>query len=480
MHVVFASAEMFPFSKVGGLADVVGSLGSALVAAGRKVTQFIPMTGKMDPASLSLSRRLTPVRVWMGGRDFEVDVFERRLASGVEVRVLREPGLLLRDQVYCDSADEPLRWGLFARAVLAVLANEGEVVDVIHAHDWHAALVPYHLRRTADRPAALENAACVLTIHNIEHQGQCSPDLIGPLGLDPADFTPACLEFYGRLNVLKAGIVTSDRVTTVSRTYAKEILGSAGGFGLDGVLGSLPAEVVGITNGIDTDTWDPTVDPRIEARYSDRYLEGKGRCKAALQAELGLPVRPASPLIAMVARLVHQKGVDLLVEASPRLLRSDVQLIVLGIGDPALERSLETLAGRFPDKVAFRRGLDEGLSHRAFAGCDMIVVPSRFEPCGLTQMIAMRYGAVPVARRTGGLADTVVDLDPRLETGNGFVFGEAGAVPLLGAMLRGVVAMSDREGWLALAGRLMRLDFSWRRSCARYAALYDSVTGPVA
>jgi starch synthase len=246
------------------------------------------------------------------------------------------------------------------------------------------------------------------------------------------------------------------------------------GVGLDGVLRSLPAGVTGILNGVDVDTWDPRTDMRLEARYGPDDLSGKDACKRSLQEDLDLPVKERTPLVGLIARLVPQKGVDLLLNIGPRLLRSDVQLAVLGTGEPALESGLEKLASRYPDKVAFRKAFEDRLAHRFYAGCDMLAVPSRFEPCGLSQLIAMRYGTVPVVRSTGGLADTVVDLDRDLETGNGFVFHRVDAVDLLGALLRGVASYSFEQEWTALVRRLLATDVSWDRSARRYLSLYQS------
>lgn len=474
MHIVFVAAEMVPFSKVGGLADVVGSLSAALVRARHKVTVVLPMVTGIDPNTFSLSRRLLPLTVALGGLEHRVEIFEGRLATGVDVRVLSNPGLFERDTLYTDEPDEPMRWGLLSKAALSLLAHDGEAVDVVHAHDWHTALVPYYLRHGVVSASNLGDASTVLTIHNLHHQGVFGREMVGKLELDPAHFVPDGLEFFGKLNVLKAGIISADRVTTVSPTYAREILEPDMGVGLDGVLRSLERGVRGILNGVDAEVWSPASDMRLPVRYDADDIKGKARCKTWLQEDFGLPDRPRTPIVGMISRLVPQKGVDLLLTMAPRLLRSDVQLALLGTGDPDLEQGLERLASRYPDKVAYRRAFDDTLSHRFYAGCDMLVVPSRFEPCGLTQLIAMRYGAVPVVRHTGGLADTVVDLDRQLETGNGFVFHRVDAVDLLGAVLRGVVCYSFQSEWGELVRRLLRTDVSWDRSAKQYHALYSS------
>lgn len=474
MHLVFVAAEMVPFSKAGGLADVVGSLSAALVRAKHKVTVVLPLVSGIDPQAYSLARRLLPLEVSLGGNEHRVEIFEGRLASGVEVRVLRCGEMFERGDIYTDAPDEPLRWGLLCKAALALLAHDGEAVDVVHCHDWHTALIPYYLAHRVVSAPNLEEARSILTIHNLHHQGVFGTELIAPLELDRSHFVPDGYEFFGKVNVFKAGLVSAGRVTTVSPTYAREVLEPEMGVGLDGMLRALEGGVAGILNGVDVDVWDPSTDMRLEARYDADEPSGKVDCKAALQEDLGLPVKARTPLVGLIARLVPQKGVDLLLSIAPRLLRSDVQLAVLGTGDPGLESGLERLASRYPDKVCYRKAFEERLSHRFYAGCDLMVVPSRFEPCGLSQLIAMRYGTVPVVRRTGGLADTVVDLDRDLETGNGFVFERIDGVDLLGALLRGVASYSSEREWAGLVRRLLGTDVSWDRSARRYLALYQS------
>jgi starch synthase len=474
MHVVFVASEMVPFSQAGGLGDVVGSLSAALAEAGRKVTVVLPVTGDLAAAGVSLSRRLLPLEVELGGTAFSMEIFEGRLSSGVEAKLLSCPDLFERDGIYTDDPEEAVRWAALSRGALELLVHDGEAVDVIHVHDWHTALVPHYLEQ-GPRGASLSGTATVLTIHNLRHQGTFGREMVDRLGLSWDRFDIEGFEYFGKVNVLKAGIVSADAVTTVSPTYAREILTPAEGVGLDGLLRSLPGGVRGILNGIDTVRWDPATDTRIASRYDTESPAGKRACKGALQALLDLPERPEAPLVGMVSRLVAQKGVDLVLDMAPRLLRSDVQLVVLGDGQEELVRGLERLASRYPAKVAFRRGFDQELSSKVFAGSDIFLVPSRFEPCGLSQMIAMRYGAVPVVRRTGGLADTVVDVDRDLRTGNGFVFDDVDAVDLLGAVLRAVVSHSTSGEFGELVRRVMSQDFSWRRSAGRYASLYDEL-----
>jgi starch synthase len=475
MHVCFVASEAVPFAKVGGLADVAGALPAALRSLGHRVTVVLPFYRGTDPVERSLARRLTPLRVPLGGREFTVDVFEGRLGTGVEVVLLRQPELFERERIYTEDPDEALRFAVLSRGALELLADRGEPVHVLHAHDWPTALVPYYLERGLRTRPALTRTRSVFTLHNIAHQRVLPPEQMAGLGLEAADFHPGGFEFYGKVNLLKAGIVWADQVSTVSPHYAAEIATAEGGSGLDGVIRSLPRAVIGILNGIDRHAWDPATDPHLPHTFGPDALEGKFGCKMALQRRLGLPVRPSTTILAAVARLVQQKGLDLVAAIAPRLLASDVQLVVLGDGDPAQRDPFERLAQEEPDRVRLVTGFDEPTAHLAYAGSDLFLVPSRYEPCGLTQLIAMRYGSVPVARATGGLVDTVVDLDARLETGTGFVFHEIDAGALLGAVERALSARADRAGWTRLVERLMRLDHSWELSAKHYDELYRSL-----
>jgi starch synthase len=477
MHVCFVATEAVPFAKVGGLADVVGALPSALRALGHRVTVLLPFHRGIDPRARSLARRLSPVPVTLGPSTWAVELWEVRLATGVDVVLLRQPALFEQQPIYTGGPADPPRYAAFCRAALEVLADRGDPVDVLHVHDWPAALVPYYLARgLRDRPA-LAAARTLLTIHNVAHQPLVDAGELERLGLAPADFHPDGFEFYGRINPLKAGIRWADRVTTVSPGYAAELLTPDGGHGLDGLLRSLPRPVAGILNALDPQLWNPATDPHLPHPFSADAPEGKAGCKLALQRRLGLEQRPAATLAAVVARLAPQKGLDLVAAVGPQLAAADVQLVVVGDGDEALRGEFERLAAAEPGRVRLVTGFEEPTARLAYAGSDLFLVPSRYEPCGLTQLIAMRYGSVPVARRTGGLADTVLDLDARLETGTGFTFDAVDPAALLGAVQRAVAARGDRPAWAGLVRRLMRLDHSWDLVARQYDELYRSLAG---
>ena len=347
--------------------------------------------------------------------------------------------------------------------------------DIVHANDWHAGLLPLLLSlEPAPAPAT------VFTIHNLAYQGNFPREVMPGLGIPDRLFNPDGLEFYGQVSFLKAAIRYSDKLTTVSPTYAKEVLTPEFGCGLDGVLREREQDLSGILNGIDEDTWNPAIDNYLPRPYSAKDIAGKRQCKAELQRECGLEVDPETPLIGFVSRLAHQKMADVLLDAVPAIAESGPQFVLVGKGDPGLEAAFERMGARHPKNIAIRIGYEEALAHRIQAGADILLAPARFEPCGLTHLYALRYGTVPVVRRTGGLTDTVTDTNAVTlsdRTANGFVFDDASVPGLLGAIRRALAAHQEPLTWrrLQLAG--MAQDFSWNAGAAHYASLYRDVTG---
>jgi starch synthase len=476
MDILFVASELAPMVKVGGLGDVVAALSKALRLLGHKVTLLVPRYPAFEAGGLMLARRLTPMVLPADGsaERVEVTVFDGRLGSGVDLLLVDVPGLYNRPGVYGDAGgdypDNARRFGVFTRAAVEIVrqrAEAGAPFDVVHAHDWPAAMVPYLLRvRAPDL-----RTRTVLTIHNLAHQGSFPAEALGHLGLGPAHFTMDRLEFYGHVNYLKGGILAADALTTVSPTYAREILEPELGERLDGVLRTRAKELVGILNGIDYAVWNPMTDPALVARYDAEDASNKGRCKSALLQELGLEVRPDRPLVASVGRVVHQKGSDLVASAMSKILKADVSVVIAGAGDAALAAKLEAAVGKAPERAAYLGSASEAVVHRLFAAADVVLVPSRYEPCGLVQMYAQRYGALPVAHRTGGLGDTIVDCDAALETGTGFLFDKPAAPSLLGGVQRALAAMTSPR-WGALRRRVMRLDLGWDRPARRYQNVY--------
>ncbi|MFT3771991.1 MAG: glycogen synthase GlgA [Minicystis sp.] len=479
MDILFVASELAPMAKVGGLADVVAALSKALRLLGHKVTIALPRYPAVEAGGLMLARRLTPVVVPAsaahGIPGAEVTVYDGRLGSGVDLLLLDVPGLFDRAGIYgeggADYPDNGRRFALFSRAVVEVVRQReqaGQPFDIVHAHDWPAALVPYLIRQ---RAAELPRTRTVLTIHNLAHQGIFPVADMPHTGLGPDHFTLERLEFYGGLSFLKAGILAADALTTVSTTYANEILTPEYGERLDGVLRLRQKDLTGIVNGIDYAVYNPMTDPAIIAHYDAEDPSNKGRCKTALLQELGLEIRPERPLVVSIGRVVPQKGSDLLAAALPKILKSDVSVAIAGTGDPGLVGKLQAAVAKAPERAAYLGSVPEPIIHRLFAAADVVLVPSRYEPCGLVQLYAQRYGAVPVACRTGGLSDTIVDCDAALETGSGFLFDKPTSAALLAGVQRALAAMTSPR-WGALRRRVMRLDLGWDRPARRYAHVY--------
>ena len=481
MEIVFVTAEITPFSKVGGLADVSSALPKALRGLGHRVLVVTPLYRGIPTDRYSLARRLSRIEVQLGPTRHSVEVWDGRLPSGVEVCFVGCPGLLDRE-VYGEPHEPPypdnhIRFALLCRAALEVCRLRERDVDIFHSHEWTTALVPLMLKHLYAGDRRIGAARTVFTIHNLAYQGIYERSVVDEIGLPWSTFTTEGVEFYGKLNLLKAGIVFAERLTTVSPTFARQMLTPEHGHGLEGLIRTRRDSLTGILNGIDYSVWNPATDPALPARYDAEETGGKVRCKAELQRELGLRVRPDVPLVGIVSRLVEQKGLDLFGEIATRVLRQDVQIAVLGSGEASLRAMFEDLVRRFPDRVSLRSGHDEGLAHRMYAGCDLCLMPSRFEPSGLSQMYAMRYGAVPVVRRTGGLTDSVVDCDPTGESGTGFVFDDFESGALLSAVERGLALYQDRAAFAGLVRRCMRIDHSWDRSARMYEQIYQELVG---
>ncbi len=474
MKILFVASEAVPFCKTGGLADVVGTLAQKLGAAGHDVCLFLPKYRDVRAPQLDEGRAL-PLGVTLGGETHEVGLrfLHRR---SVTTYFVDHPRSFDREGLYGaagrDHEDNDKRFALFALAALEGAKAVGFKPDVVHAHDWQTGLVCAHLKRRFAGDPHFAGAASVFTVHNMAYQGLFPRAALEAAGFGPEDFTADGLEYYGQVSYLKAGLAYADRLTTVSPTYAREIQGSEHGFGFEGLLQRRSGLLRGILNGLDTDAWDPSRDSCLARRYGPAdAAAGKAACKEALQRECGLEVRSDRALFGVVSRLDYQKGLDLAISAvEPRLDRA--QLVVLGTGDPALTEALAALERRRPGKVHFHRQFDEPFAHRVYAGSDLFVMPSRFEPCGLGQMIAMRYGTVPVAACTGGLVDTVREEPTAGREANGFQCA-SGDVADLGRALDRALAARGSADWDARVRAGMSGDFSWERSAAEYLSVYE-------
>ncbi|HEX7663675.1 MAG TPA: glycogen synthase GlgA [Polyangiaceae bacterium] len=478
MDILFASTELAPFVKVGGLADVAAALPKALRALGHRVTVVVPRFPELEAGGLLVARRLTPVKFQLGSKAIEATLFDGRLASQVDLVLVDAPGLFDRAGVYgekgVDYTDNHVRFAVFSRAIAEIAkqrAEAGNPFDVVHLNDWPTALAATFLKQ-ASPPVS---SRVVLTLHNVGHQGVFPKAALPELGLDWDAFKVDGIEFFGKLNVLKQGVLDADVVTTVSPTYAREIQTEEGGAGLHGVFAARRSALSGIVNGVDYSVWNPATDSALAARFDAEDATNKARCRGALLRALNLSVDRPGPIVASVSRLVEQKGIDLLLAAIPEVLRgSDATFVIAGEGEDKFCEQIDGVAQASNGRVAFVRNASEIMVHRIFGGADVVAVPSRYEPCGLVQLYAQRYGAAPVVHATGGLVDTVVDADAKLESGTGFVFGEATAEALTGALLRAVAARSLPR-WPNLVRRMMRLDLGWERPARRYEQLYRSL-----
>ncbi|MDE2490676.1 MAG: glycogen synthase, partial [Elusimicrobia bacterium] len=448
MKILFVASEAVPFCKTGGLADVVGALAQKLGAAGHDVCLFLPKYRAVRAPQLEEGRAL-PLRVPLGGGSVEVGLrfLHRR---DVTVYFVDYPLFFDRDGLYGsggkDHEDNDRRFALFCLAALEGAKAVGFKPDVVHAHDWQAGLVCAHLkRRYADDPH-FAGTRSVFTVHNMAYQGNFPRAALETAGLDPRDWTPQGLEYYGQVSYLKAGLAFADRLTTVSPTYAREIRSPEHGFGFEGLLRSRAGALSGILNGLDVDAWDPSRDASLPRRYGPAdAAAGKAACRDALRAQCGLEPRADLALLGIVSRLDYQKGLDLALPAvEARLDRA--QLVALGTGDPALTEALAALERRHPGRVHFHRQFDEPFAHRVYAASDLFLMPSRFEPCGLGQLIAMRYGALPVAARTGGLVDTVAEEASGSLPANGFLCAPGDAADFGRALDRALAARAG-GGW---------------------------------
>ena len=473
--VCFVTAELAPHAKAGGLADVSAALTHILHRRGHELLTVLPLHAALDRQGIALEPvdSLAGLSLRLGSRLFHYSILRGRRAPGLPDLMLVDcPPLYDRPGLYDSGADEHLRFLLLSHAALEACRRLRFAADILHCNDWHTALLPLYLEATRGTEPLFAGTRSVFSIHNLGYQGVFPYSLAGDLG-PAAALLDAAEAAQGRINFLREGIVHADAVSTVSPTYAREICTPELGMGLDGVLRARGEAIVGILNGVDTDTWDPRRDRYLPFPYSPEDMAGKARMREVLCKRLGLDPDPARPLVGMVTRLAWQKGIDLLFDVLPEALsRGEISLVVLGSGDAGHEDFLARLAADHPRAAAYRRGHDEELAHWIEAGCDAFLMPSRYEPCGLNQMYSLRYGTVPVVRRTGGLADSVQQFDPRTSEGTGIVFNDpdAGAVRWALGQLR--MLYGDRKAWARMVANGMAQDFSWDTAADRYLELY--------
>ena len=477
MHIAFAASECVPYSKTGGLADVVGALPHALAALGHQVSVYLPRyrQTKLSDADTVVASVTVP----FDDKYRFCSVVAAGSKAGVKFYFVDYPPYFDRESLYGTSAadypDNAERFALFSRAVLEASKILG-VPNIFHCHDWQTALVPIMLRTFYTEDPAFAQTGTVFTIHNMGYQGLFPPETL-PLLMLPWDlFTISKMEFFGQVNFLKGALVYSDFVTTVSKKYSQEIQTTEYGFGLEGVLRNRAATVTGILNGVDYDEWSPQTDKFIAAKYSPQDLSGKQKCKRDLLNAFGVTsASPEIPVIGIVSRFAAQKGFDLIAQIMDRLALEDMIVVTLGTGDKLYEEMFQRLNKQFPNKIAIKVAYDNTIAHKIEAGADMFLMPSRYEPCGLNQIYSLKYGTVPIVRATGGLDDTIEPWDARSGKGTGFKFTDYTGESLLLTIKQALSAYHDQTSWQTLMRNGMARDFSWGASAREYGKIYEKV-----
>jgi starch synthase len=479
MHIVFAASECVPYAKTGGVAEVVGALPKELVRQGHRVTVYLPLYRQVHKHLKERRVAIRSLTIPFSYYNRFVTVVDGGTPDGVQFYFIDCPELFDREFLYetasGEYADNAERFGLFCRAVLDSAKLLG-LPDVFHIHGWPAGVLAILLRTVYYFDPALKNVACLLTIHSVERQGWFPRETVEKLLLPWDVYTMERAEHYGAFDFLKGGIVYSDAITTVSRRYAEEIQTPEFGNGLDGVLRSRAQDLHGILNGVDYQVWDPAKDSKIAAHYTPERLEGKLACRKDLLHAFGVSkLAEDTPVVGMVSRLATQKGLDLLAQIFDQLVQDNMFMVILGTGEPYYENLLRGWQERFGSKVAVAITYDETLAHKVEAGSDMILMPSRYEPCGLNQIYGMKYGTVPVVRATGGLDDTVQEWSAEAETGTGFRFYDYRPEEFLAALRKAFVAFADKKQWRKLMRNGMARDYSWTKPAKEYIQIYEEI-----
>ncbi len=476
MKIVITASECVPFVKTGGLADVAGALAKILKKEGHKVVVFLPKYKKVDAKAYALKTVYKNLQVPVGEKIEKADIQVSTKVDGIPVYFIDHPGYFDRDELYRtangDYEDNGERFIFFSHAVLEGLKAIDFQPDIIHAHDWQAGMIPAYLKTSYKYDSFFAHTRTVFTIHNLAYQGTYPREALFLSGISYEEFTPEKLEFYGSLCILKGGIVFSDIVTTVSKKYAKEILTEEFGRGLDGVLLNRQSDLYGIINGIDYDEWDPQTDKYLPVNYDLKTLAKKEEGKKIFLESCKLSYNSKTPVIGIVSRLDPQKGFDILGEAMEELMKLDFQFALLGKGDANLQELFISIGKKYPKKTSINIGFDNKVAHQIYAGCDMFMMPSYFEPCGLGQLISLKYGTVPIVHETGGLADTIKEFSPSTGKGNGISFKDYNAVSLIQAVKRALALYQKKADWNKVVTNGLKSDFSWGKVIPEYIDLY--------
>ena len=480
MNIAFLASEVIPYAKTGGLADVAGALPKFLGRLGADVRVFMPLYREVRTKNLPLRTVIDRASVDMAGAAKDYSVLEHR-ADGFSVLFIVRDEYFDRECLYGTAAgdypDNGERFAFFARAALEAMKALGFRPDIVHGHDWQSATAFAYLKFVHADDPFFAGTRSLFTVHNLAYQGLFGPEVLAAVGLPGHLFNMNDLEFFGKVNYMKAGILYATAVSTVSPRYSREIQTPDFGCGLDGLLRSRAGALSGILNGVDYADWDPAVDRLVPANYGPADLAGKAACKSGLLELFDLKSAAHRPVAGMVTRLAGQKGVDIVCEALEGIFRLGLAVVILGTGDQKIQDFLTKAQKKHPARLGLKIAFDERVAHTIYAGSDLFLIPSRYEPCGLTQMYALKYGTVPVVRATGGLDDTIQEFDPAAGTGNGFKFEAASAAALLESLSLALGVHSRKESWNALVRNAMAADFSWTRSAGEYLALYRKILG---
>ncbi len=479
MKILFAASEIAPYSKTGGLADVAGALPDEIAALGHEVVCISPKYPSVVKGGFKLKNTGKKIGCYIGDKARSAKIHTLNEGKPAKRWFIENNSYFDREGLYQtsngDYPDNAERFIFFSKAVLNATKAMEFKPDIIHVNDWQTALVPVFLKALMRNDAFFKRSKCLLTIHNLGYQGLFWHWDWHMLNLPWEYFTPDTLEFYENINFLKGGIILADAISSVSKKYIKEIQTEEYGHGLEGVLRTHTSKLRGILNGIDTSVWNPSVDPHIIKNYNKDDVPGKAACKKDLQKVMGLPVKADVPLLGIITRLTEQKGIDILIEAIPDLIKLNTQLVVLGTGDPGLEKALKKIAKDYPKSVSVKIAYSDELSHKIEAGCDFFLMPSKYEPCGLNQMYSLAYGTIPIVRATGGLDDTVTNFSEKTGRGNGFKFKDFTPQALARTVKKALNTYNKPKAMARLVGNAFSTDSSWERSAKEYVKLYKKM-----
>ena len=476
MNVIFTASEITPFARTGGLGDMVAALPKVLNKAGQNCFVFLPKYKEIDDQRFKIKSTGKRISVDMSGKITNSEIFETIIDNCIPVYFIESDEYFQRSGIYefnnKEHPDNAERFAFFSKGCLCAIKELGISPDIIHCHDWPTGLIPVYLKTVYRNDNYFENTSTVFTIHNVVYQGIYDSHKMNTLGLPWEIFTPEGIEFYGKINLLKGGIAFADIITTVSKTYAREMQTFEFGNGLDGILRHRSRALYGIINGVDYDIWNPETDHLITKQFTVNDLSGKKECKKELLSIFDLKSDCLTPLIGMVARLDEQKGIDLLMESIHDLMDLDINICLLGVGKEKYHHALIEIAEKYKKRFGIKISFNNQMAHKIEAGADIFIMPSKYEPCGLNQLYSLKYGTIPVVRNIGGLADTINEYDHNNKCGNGFKFDKYSSAEFITAIKRALDVYNDKESWKKLMQNAMNEDFSWERSACKYLELY--------